>query len=133
MAVGWGSVSVSTALTLTGSYATIQQSAADMVVQLAANEQAMVTFDFDPQGSPTEFCRAVVLASPDDGTHYDTPESPYAALALTHTDDPSIGTVVVAGVEQFKMQGTLFDTDGTAGGTDTTSTLTAHVRIATLS
>lgn len=133
MAIGWETVSVSTALTLTGSYQNIQQSASDMVLQLAANQQAMVTFDFDPQGSPTEFCRAVVLASPDDGTHYDTPDSPYASIALTHNDDPSIGTVIIAGVEQFKMAGALFDTDGTAGGTDTTSTLTAHVRIATLS
>lgn len=131
MAVGWASGVAGTTLALSGAYQTIQESAADWVIGLAANQHATVTFAFNPPASPTEKCVVVILASSNDGTTYDTPGNAYKTLTLENTEDPSTGTLVIEGIEQFKIQAVLRDDDGTiAGGTDT-STLIATLRIAT--
>ena len=73
--------------------------------------------------SPTEDCQVIVVASADGGTTYDGDEVPYDTVWLDEDDadgsNDVITTVVVEGVERFKIRARLRDTDDTAGGTDT--------------
>lgn len=122
--MAWGSVTTSDTLALTGSYQDVQESAADMVVQLNPGEVAHVQLHYDPEATPSENCEVHVLTSPD-GTNYDT--SAYDAISLGFSPDPTIATLVVRNVRQFKLEAALVDTDGTAGGDDTGSTLVVRV------
>jgi len=124
--MAWSSVTTSDALTLTGSFQTVQASAADMEISLTPGEAAHVQLDFNPQGSPTEWVEWQVLASPDGGTTYDVVA--FDAGVLVYDDDPNILSTIIRDIFQFKVQAKLIDTDGTAGGDDTTSTLTVRVR-----
>lgn len=122
--MAWGSVTTSSALTLTGSLQTVQESGADMEIELNPGETAHVQFDFNPQGTPTEVCEWQIQATPD-GTNYDT--LPFDAGAIDKDTDPNLQSVIVRDVWGFRVQARLLDTDGTAGGDDTTSTLTVRV------
>lgn len=121
----WGAVAESDSLALSGSYQDVQDSAADMIVQLNPGEIAHVQFEYTPdQTSPTEHCEVHILSSPD-GSNYDS--VPYDSLTLSFTPDPNLGSTVVRGVRQFKIEAALVDTDGTAGGDDTGATLVVRV------
>lgn len=124
--MAWGSVTTSDALTLSGSYQDVQESAADMEISLNPGETAHIQFEFNPQGSPTEWCEWTILTSPDGGTTYDT--IPFDAGVIDDDTDPNIQTALIRDVHTFKIQAKLIDTDGTAGGDDTSSTLTVRVR-----
>ena len=123
--MAWAAVQTSTALVLTGTFQTIQQSAADMVTQLNPGEEAVVQLDFNPEASPTDDCEFRVLTSPDDGTTWDTVA--YIGGSISYTTDPNIATFVVRGVERFKVQARVIAPTGAASA-DTTSEVTARIR-----
>jgi len=122
--MAWASVETSDALTLSGSYQTVQKSTADWVQNLNPGESCVVTLKFDPQTTPTENVLVGFYSSPDDGTTYDSDDSPFMAVLLENGSDPNTRSLTVRGMEQFRLRAKLLNTDGTAGGTDTGSTLT---------
>ena len=122
--MAWGAVVESDSLSLTGSYQDVQDSAADMIVQLNPGEIAHVQFEYNPGAGPTEHCEVHVLSSPD-GTNYDS--VPYDAFTLSFTPDPNLASLTVRGIRQFKIEAALVDTDGSAGGDDSGSTLIVRV------
>ena len=124
--MAWGSVTTSSALTLSGSFQTVQLSGSDMEIALEPGESAQVQLDFNPQGTPTEWLEWRILASPDGGTTYDT--LAFDAGVVDDDTDPNIISTIIRDIHTFKVQGKLIDTDGTAGGDDTTSALTVRVR-----
>ena len=124
--MAWATLTTSDALTLSSSYQTVQESAADMEVSLNPGETAHLQLKFDPQATPTEWCEWAILASADGGTTYDT--IPFDAGVIDDDTDPNIVTTLLRDVHTFKIQAKLIDTDGTAGGDDTASTLTVLVR-----
>ncbi len=126
--MSWGSTTASTALTLTGSYQTVQESAADLTLALNPGESASLMLDADFQGTPTEDVDILIVKSPD-GTEWESDgeaERLIISVANRETDDPAERHVLVSGCHTFKIRARVRDTDDSAGGTDTTSTLTVH-------
>lgn len=129
--MAWGTKGTSTALTLTGSYQTVQESAVDMELSLNPGEGAIVIFDADFQTTPTEDADILIVKSVD-GTEYETDGEAQRSIievANRESDDPAERAVWVTDCHTFKIRARVRDTDDTAGGGDTTSTLTVHYRL----
>ncbi len=124
----WSSES-STQLTLTGSHQTVQRSAADWAVTLNPCEEALITFDFNPQASATENCDIRILRSGDNTLFETDGEGLRVVLSFDNdeSDDPVVATVKISGVRAFKIRARVRDTDDQGGGTDTSSTLDVDV------
>lgn len=129
--MAWGTLLSSTQLTLTGSYQTVQRSAADWEITLNPGEIAQVVFDFNPQGTPTENCDIIIPVTAD-GTLYESDGEAQRHI-IEHTnaesDDPAKRSVTIAGVYGFQVRARVRDTDDSAGGDDTTSTLDVDIRV----
>lgn len=69
--MAWGSLESATQLSLSGTYATVQRSAADWEVTLNPGEIAQVMLDFNPQSTPTENCD-IIISRTADGTTYES-------------------------------------------------------------
>jgi len=69
--MAWGTAEDSTQLTLTGTYQTVQRSAADWEVTLNPGEIAQVMLDFNPQATPTEN-GDIIIARTADGVTYES-------------------------------------------------------------
>lgn len=129
--MAWGTKTASTALTLTGSYQTVQESAADMEIALNPGEGCAVIIDVDFQATPTEDADVLIQKSVD-GTEYETDgeaERHIVSVSNREVDDPAERFVWVTDCHTFRVRGRVRDTDDTAGGDDTTSTLTIHYRV----
>lgn len=131
MAADWGTAVSSTALTLTGSYATVQHAAADLEIEVEPNEVLHALFDFDPQAAATEDGQVEIQASPD-ASNWDTDDNGIMAFTMSKDDDPSKRSVSLFGHRYYRFRAKVVDTDGTAGGDDTTSTLTVHYALGTM-
>lgn len=129
--MAWGTLLSSTQLALTGSYQTVQRSAADWELTLNPVELAQVVLDYNPEATPTENCD-IIISRTADGTVY---ESDGEALRYimsysnAESDDPAIRSIELVGVYGFKVRARLRDTDDTAGGDDSGSTLDVDVRL----
>lgn len=129
--MAWGTLLSSTQLSLTGSYQTVQRSAADWELTLNPGELAQVVLDYNPEATPTENCD-IIISRTADGTVY---ESDGEALRYimsysnAESDDPAIRSIELVGVYGFKVRARLRDTDDTAGGDDSGSTLDVDVRL----
>ena len=128
--MAWGTAESSTQLTLTGSYQTVQRSAADWEITLNPGELAQVLFEFNPQASATENCD-IVIQRTFDGTTYET-DGEGLRYVIEHanreSEDPARRAIEIVGVYGFQVRARVRDTDDTAGGTDTTSTLDVDIR-----
>ena len=128
--MAWGSLESSTQLSLTGSYQTVQRSAADWEVTLNPGEIAQVVFDYNPEATPTENCDIIIQMTAD-GTLYES-DGEAQRLIIEYdnaeSDDPAVRSVTIAGVYGFQIRARLRDTDDTAGGDDSGSTLDVDVR-----
>lgn len=121
----------SDALTLTGSLAVVQESAADMELELSSFEEAHVQFSFNPQTTPTEYCEVHVQTAPEDvagSPVWDTDNTPFQRVVLVNDVDPTLKSIILRGPRSVRFKAQVIDTDGTAGGDDTTSALTIKVR-----
>lgn len=128
--MAWGTKGTSTALTLTGSYQTVQESAADLEITLNPGELCQLILDVDFQTTPTENADILIQKSVD-GTEWESDgeaDRYIIEAANRETDDPAERSISVAGVYAIRFRARVRDTDDTAGGTDTTSTLTVHYR-----
>lgn len=128
--MAWGSLESSTQLTLTGSYQTVQRSAADWEVTLNPGELAQIMVDFNPQGSATEDCDLIIQRTPD-GTIYES-DGEALRYIISHdnneSDDPAKRSIEITGVYGFQIRARVRDPDDTAGGDDTTSTVDIDIR-----
>lgn len=129
--MAWGTKGASTELTLTGSYQTVQESAVDLEISLNPGELVQLMFDFDPQATPTENCDILVVKSVDGTTWESDGEADRYIIECTNreSDDPAILSREYAGVHTLRVRARVRDTDDTAGGTDTTSSLQVHYRL----
>lgn len=125
--MAWGSLESSSQLSLSGSWQTVQRSAADWEVTLNPGELAVVTLEYNPQATPTEYLH-VIISRTADGTLYESDNVAPIRYVIQNDDDPGVLEVEVAGCYGFKIRAALFDTDGTAGGDDTGSTLDVDIR-----
>lgn len=125
--MAWGSLESSTQLALSGSWQTVQRSAADWEVTLNPGELAQVVLDYNPQATPTEYLH-VIISRTADGALYESDDVAPMRYVIRNDDDPGVLTIQVAGCYGFKVMAALFDTDGTAGGDDTGSTLDVDIR-----
>ena len=128
--MAWGTKGTSTALTLTGSYQTVQESAADLEISLNPGELFQIIADFDPQASATENCDLLIQKSVD-GTEWESDGEAARYIiryANRESDDPAERSIEIVGVHTVRFRARVRDTDDTVGGTDTTSTLTIHYR-----
>lgn len=126
----WGTKGTSSALTLTGTYQTVQESAADLEISLNPGESCQVILDVDFQVTPTEDADILIVRSVD-GTEYESDgeaERHIISAANRETDDPAERSIFVTDCHTFKIRSRVRDTDDTAGGNDTTTTLTVHYR-----
>lgn len=129
--MAWATKGTSTALTLTGSYQTVQESAVDLEISLNPGEGAIVIFDVDFQTTPTEDCDLLIVKSVD-GTEYETDgeaKRHIIEVANRESDDPAERSAWVTDCHTFEIRARVRNTDDTAGGTDTSSTLTVHYRL----
>jgi len=118
----WRTLVTSDTLALTGALQTVQESAADMELELASFEEAHVQFEFNPQTTPTEVCEIIVQGATEDisGTpNWDTDNEPFMRILVGNTVDPSLRSVVLRGLRAIRFRAQLLDSDGTAGGDDT--------------
>lgn len=60
--------------------------------------------------------------------NWDTDSEPFQRIIIGIGEDPARRSVVLRGLRAFRFRAQLLDTDGSAGGTDTTSTLTIRIR-----
>lgn len=126
--MAWDSIGTSTALTLTGSYQTVQESAVDLEIELNPGEGFSVILDVDFQTTPTEDCDFLIVKSPD-GSEYETDgeaERGIIEVANRESDDPAKRHIWITDCRFFQIRARVRNTDDTAGGTDTTTTLTVH-------
>lgn len=129
--MAWAAKGTSTALTLTGTYQIIQESAVDKEWTLNPGELAQLIFDVDFQTTPTENVDIIVETTVD-GTEYESQGEANRYIieaANRETDDPAERSISVAGVYGFRVSARVRDTDDSAGGDDTTTTLTVHYRL----
>ena len=125
------SLVTSDALTLTGSLATVLESAADMELELASFEEAHVQFSFNPQTTPTELCEVHIQTAPEDiasSPVWDTDNEPFLRVVIDNAVDPTLRSIIVRGPRAIRFRAQVIDTDGTPGGDDTTSALTVKIR-----
>ncbi len=128
--MAWASLITSTTLALTGSLQTVQLSAADMELELLSFEEAHIQFDFNPQGTPTEYCEVLIQTAPQDiagSPTFDTDNVSFQRIVIENSVDPGLKSIVLRGIRTFRFRAQLIDTDGTAGGTDT-GDLTVRIR-----
>jgi hypothetical protein len=102
--MAWSAVTVSDALTLTTSLASVQASAVEMVVNLNPRELCQVQFDVDSNGT-TDDVDWEIQSSPDDGTTWDNLPLLSGRIDVTSSSVDQTLTVQVMGVEQFRVQG----------------------------
>lgn len=129
--MAWATKGTTTALTLGSSYGTVQESAADKEWTLNPGEIAHLILDVDFQASPTEDAD-IIIQKTVDGTEYESDgeaERLIISAGNRETDDPAERSITISGVYGFRIRGRVRDTDDTAGGTDTSSTLTVHYRL----
>ena len=84
----------------------------------------MVQLNFSrATSSPSEDCQVIFVASADGGTTWDSDETPFMMVWLDEDDadgsDDVFKTVIVEGVERFKMRCRLRDDDDTAATPET--------------
>lgn len=128
--MAWGSLESSTQLSLTGSYQTVQRSAADWEVTLNPGELAQVILDYNPEATPSENCDVIISRSAD-GTVWESDGEALREIiqySNAEGDDPAIRSIEIAGCYAFRVRARLRDTDDTAGGDDSGSTLDVDVR-----
>lgn len=129
--MAWGTLLSSTQLALTGTYQTVQRSAADWELTLNPGELAQVVFDYNPESTPTENCD-IIISRTADGTLYESDGEALRYIlsyANAESDDPVVRSIELVGVYGFKVRARLRDTDDTAGGDDTGSTLDIDVKL----
>jgi len=129
--MAWGTLLNSTQLALTGSYQTVQRSAADWEITLNPGELAQIVFDYNPEATPTENCD-IVIERTADGTLYESDGEAIREIiefSNSESDDPAVRSVEITGVYGFKVRARLRDTDDTVGGDDSGSTLDVDVRL----
>lgn len=129
--MAWGSKGTTSALTLGSSYSTVQESAADKEISLNPGESCSIILDVDFQSTPTEDADIIIVKSVD-GTEYESDgeaERHIISVANRETDDPAERHLFVSDCHTFKVRARVRDTDDTAGGDDTSSTLTVHYRL----
>lgn len=129
--MAWGSKAATTPLTLTASYQTVQESAADKAWTLNPGELATLILDVDFETTPEEDADIIIVRSVD-GTEYETDgeaERLIMSVSNREGDDPSGRHHVVAGCYGFKIRARTRDTDDTPGGDDVATTLTVHYRL----
>lgn len=101
--MAWAAVATSLQLTLTSSWQTIQATGpVDMVTTLNPRELAQVMIEADFQATPTDDAEFQILSSPDGGTTWDT--SPIIPGSISNGTDPARVTVMIVGLERFKVQ-----------------------------
>lgn len=128
--MAWASLESATQLALTGSYATVQKSAADWEVTLNPGEIAQIIFDFNPESTPSENCDIVIQRTAD-GTKYESDGEGLRHIieySNAEADDPAIRSIEIVGCYGFRIRARLRDTDDTAGGDDSGSTLDVDIR-----
>lgn len=127
----WRGKGDSAVLTLSGSFQTIQQDSADLELLLNPAELVQMIFEFNPQASATENCE-IIIPKTVDASVWET-DGQADRYIMLHTnresDDPARWSREYAGVYGVKIRARLLDTDGTPGGTDTTSTLKIHYNL----
>jgi len=129
--MAWGTKGTSTALTLGATYGTVQESAADKEWTLNPGELAQLIFDADFQTTPTENAD-IIIQKTVDGTEYESDGEAHRIIieaANRETDDPAERSISITGCYGFRVRARVRDTDDTAGGTDTGTTLTVHYRL----
>lgn len=129
--MSWGSLLNSTQLSLTGSYQTVQRSAADWEITLNPGELAQIIFDYNPEATPSEDCDIVIQRTAD-GTLYESDGEGIREIIEfdnRESDDPAVRSVEISGVYGFRIRARLRDPDDTAGGDDSGSTLDVDVRL----
>ena len=129
--MAWGSKGTTSALTLGSSYSTVQESAADKEFTLNPGELLQIIFDVDFQATPTENADIIVQKTVD-GTEYESDgeaDRYIIEAANRETDDPAERSISITGVYGCRIRARVRDTDDTAGGTDTSTTLTCHYRL----
>ena len=128
--MAWGSLESATQLSLGSSYSTVQKDAADWEVTLNPGELAQIILDFNPQASATENCD-IIISTTADGTTYES-DGEAARYIIEYdnreSDDPAIRSIEISGVYGFRIRARVRDTDDTAGGGDTGSTLDVDIR-----
>lgn len=129
--MAWGTLLESTQLALTGTYQTVQRSAADWELTLNPGELAQVVLDYNPEATPTENLDVIISRSAD-GTKYESDGEALRYImsyANAESDDPAIRSIELTGIYGFKVRARLRDTDDTVGGDDSGSTLDVDVRL----
>jgi hypothetical protein len=116
--MAWGSTVTSDTLTLTTSLASIQASASEMVVNLSPRELCQVQLEVDSNGT-TDDVDWEIQSSPDDGTTWDSLPILSGRIDVTSSTVNQVLTVLISGVEQFRVQGKK---------TGSTDTITLKVR-----
>ena len=123
--LAWDDTVESDALALIGTFETVQLDGEDMVIELDPRGLAHVLLRFDFEASPSEFHEWRLLTSPDN-VNWDT--MPFITSTVGNTGGLWNRAFFVEGVRYFKIIAALMDTDGTPGGDDVGTTLTAYVR-----
>lgn len=129
--MAWAGKGTTSALTLGSSYGIVQESAADKEWTLNPGETAHLILDVDFQTTPTEDADIIIERSVD-GTEYESEgeaERHIISVSNREGDDPAERSIQVTGCYGFRIKGRVRDTDDSAGGTDTSSTLTVHYRL----
>ena len=128
--MAWGTIESSTQLSLTGSYQTLQRSAADWEITLNPGEIAQVMLDYNPEATPSENCD-IIIQKTADGTLYESDgeaERHIIEYSNSEGDDPAVRSVTIAGVYGFRIRARLRTPADAAGGSDSGSTLDVDVR-----
>ena len=121
--MAWGTTVVSDIKTFASAqttWFTMQVSSTDIALALEPRELVHCQVIFDFPGTPTDDGEFQVLASPDDGTTWDT--IPIMAFTADNGTDPNTVSFVISGYRYLRFQARL------SGTTDTTTTCRLRYR-----
>ncbi len=120
--MAWAANLLSTSLTLTSSFQTVQRSAADWEIALNPGESAFIIARFDPEATPVDELEFVIEGSNDGGTVFESDESAYG-FTVPVTPDPHNFGFLYSGPELFRIRAKQ------TGSTDTTNAVIFEVRL----
>ncbi len=101
--MAWGTNELSTSLTLTSSFQTVQRSATDWEIALNPGESAFIIARFDPETTPVDELEFVLEGSNDGGTVFESDESSYG-FTVPVTPDPHNFGFQFAGPRLFRIR-----------------------------
>lgn len=124
--MAWGTYESATQLALTGSYQTVQRSAADWEITLNPGELAQIMLKYTAEATPSENCDIVIELSGNSTLFESDGEAQREIIEFT-ASTAITRSISIVGVNSFRIRARLRTPSDGAGGADVGSVLDVDI------